>query len=906
MTTPNQPQFDAGTASGSRLLGVNALQQVVDRLASTVDKLASVTQSLANSGGSGGSRTTTSYHSTGQTFTSGSFPKMAPAAASFGGASYATQPGQTVNNPAGTLQSAGQAMGNSAGSLFTSSGPQYSTQVMMNQYAAMSSLGMRPGTNLGQGFRAMYSQAFGYYNSNANVVALSAADAAQGYSTLQGIAASPYVNSTALGRAGFSGYAGFGISNPALGAAGSAQAAQQLYSGQTSMLMRMYGYGITPRAGMGQGSPLTMGQIAQGIIQRSYGQGSVNQNTLNAGLANNGKLRLNLQALGLDPNTMGPALQMYNKLFSQGVSSGQAQTLLNDAATNKNYNGQSAQKILSNRYGIATSDLQKLKDTSALQTSRTSGEMGGFDSALSQATTTIQHFDKAINTLLKVTGLGSAMGAAHGFGGTMSAVGGMLGGLYSRATGMITGMLGGAAPVGTGGYGTPGSTSNNSMSRVAATAIKGAESQLGRPYVWGGDNPSVGFDCSGLVEWAYAQAGIKLPRTSQQQWAALKGRSVPLGKVQAGDILFSAGSDGTPNSPGHEAMAISSKQIIEAPYTGANIRIRALNPGEWSHAARPSGSMSGGGGGGGTSGSNGNSSPSSSVGRGNGGLGLATGNYGSSEELANVAAALMGGIQGGSGGGPGAGSVGNGQGSGGSTGNMNVSTAGGGSAAANRRLGQKMAQQMYGWTGAEWRALDSLWGTYESGWRNNAQNPGSTAFGIAQFLDSTWKPYGPKTSNSGLQIKYGLEYVHDRYKDPIHALQFELSHTPHWYGDGTKDARRGLALVGDRGPELVKLGGGQQVMNADKTAQILKGTHAKSHQSGMSTLGLFLAPGPQNAHHMSGKCEVNLHMPQGAIVIHTQGSPSDVSNSVRQIMEGISEAMADNEMIKRIMSGVMG
>jgi len=487
-------------------------------------------------------------------------------------------------------------------------------------------------------------------------------------------------------------------------------------------------------------------------------------------------------------------------------------------------------------------------------------------------------------------------------------VGGALGGLYNKGMGMITGMLGGAAPVGTGGHGTPGSTSNNSMSRAASTAIKGAESQLGRPYVWGGDNPAVGFDCSGLVEWAYAQAGIKLPRTSEQQWAALKGRSVPLGKVQAGDILFSAGSDGTPNNPGHEAMAISSKQIIEAPYTGANIRIRSLNPGEWSHAARPSGSMSGGGGSGGTSGTNGNSSPASSTGRGNSGIGLSVGSYGSSEEVANVAAALMGGISGGSGGGSGGGfgSIGNGQGSSRKTGNTNVSTAGGGSSAANRALGKKLAAQMYGWTGQEWTALDSLWGTYESGWRNNAQNPGSTAFGIAQFLDSTWKPYGSKTSNPGLQIKYGLEYIHDRYKDPIGALKFELSHTPHWYGDGTGDARRGLALVGDRGPELVKLGGGQQVMNADKTAQILKGTHAKPHQSGMSPLGLFLAPMPQNARQFSGKCEVNLHMPQGAIVVHTQGSPSDVSNAVRQIMAGISEAMADNEMVKKIMSGVMG
>lgn len=912
MTTPQPPQFGADTA-GSRLLGVNALQGVVDKLTQAVDKMASVAQSMSTSGPGG---STTTFHSTGQTFTAGSFPKMTPAAAGFsGGASYATQPGQTMNNPAQTLNQMASNIGSNAMSALVPSGSKYSSQILMNQYASMSSLGFGPGVNLGQGFSAMYRQAFGSYNANANVIAFGAADAAQGASTLQGIAGSPYIMNTALGRAGYSSYAGVGISNPSLGAAGSAQAAQTLYDPMTSMRMRMMGYGATPR-GLGGTSPTQMGGVVQSLFQRWYGRNSARTYELNQGLAVGGIARANLQAAGLDPNIYGPSIQMYNKLFRQGVSANQADAMLSAASHNGNYNGTSAQKLLSNKYGIATSDLQKLKDTSALQTSRMSGEMGGFDSALSQATTTIQHFDKAINAILRATGIGTAMGFAHGMSGTMSAVGGVTGKLFQggmRMLGTLTGISGGAGPaVGTGGHGTPGSTTGK-MSGVAATAIKSAESQLGRPYVWGGDNPGVGFDCSGLVEWAYAQAGIKLPRTSEAQWAALRNRAVPLGKVQAGDILFSAGSDGTPNNPGHEAMAISSKQIIEAPYTGANIRIRALNAGEWSHAARPNGSLSAGGsGGGGTSGSNGNSSPSTSVGQGNGGLGLAVGTYGSSSEVDNIASALLGGISGGSGGG--FGSVGNGQGSaqggnGSGKGNMNVSTTGGGSRAANRRLGQRLAKQMYGWTGKEWSALDSLWGTYESGWNSNAQNPGSTAFGIAQFLDSTWKPYGPKTSNPGLQIKYGLEYIHDRYKDPIRALQFELSHNPHWYGDGTRHAREGLALVGERGPELVKLGGGQQVMNASKTADILKGSHARPGQTPWDThtaLGLYLAPMPQNTAHHAGKCEVHLHMPKDAIRIHTQGSPSDVSNAVRQIMQGISEAMANDEMVKRIMSGVMG
>lgn len=912
MTTPTPPEFGADSASGSRLIGANDLQQAINNLAAAVKANTAAYQS-GSSNRPGG--LPVPFGSSGQTFTSGRFPRMAPASAGFGGgsgASYATQPGPGGGGPASTLQQAGGQLAAGMGQVMTQA-PQFSNQITMNQFASMSTLGMGRG-NVGSQQQQMYRMAFGSYNSNLNALANNPADAAQMYSNLQGIGASPYVMGTALGRAGFGATAGFGYANPSLGGAGASAAAAQLYSGQTSMLFRQLGYGATPRAPGGMGNPMAMGGVMQSILQRAYGRASVNQNTLNAGLANNGKLRLNLQALGLDPSTMGPALQMYNKLFSQGVGASQAQTMLNDAAHNANYGNQgSAQKLLSQRYGIATSDLQKLKDTTAVHTGTTAGEMKGFDSAISQATTTVQKFDMVLNSILKVTGLGTMIGGMHGFSGVMSSVGGAFGSLVNKGIGMgmgmITGIGGGAsAAVGTGGHGTPGSTTNRA-SGAAATAIKDAESQLGRPYVWGGDNPSVGFDCSGLVEWAYGQAGIKLPRTSQQQWAALKGRSVPLNKIQPGDILFSAGSDGSPNNPGHEAMAISGKQIIEAPYTGANIRIRALNPGEWSHAARPTGSMSGGGGGGGT-GSNGKGPASTSVGSGNGGLGLSVGNYGSSDEVANVAAALLGG-GGGGGGYRGFGNIGNGQGGSVSgSGNTRVSTAGGGSASANRALGQRMAKQMYGWTGAEWNALDKLWGTYESGWRSNAQNPGSSAYGIAQFLDSTWRPYGAKTSNPGLQIKYGLEYVHDRYKDPIHALQFELSHTPHWYGDGVGSAPPGFALVGDRGPELVKLGGGQQVMNASKTADMLKGTHAKPGQTpwdSRTAMDLFLAPTAQNNHHRAGgKCEVNLNMPAGAIVIHTQGSPSDVSNAVRQIMAGVRDAMAEDAMIAKIQQGVMG
>jgi cell wall-associated NlpC family hydrolase len=97
-----------------------------------------------------------------------------------------------------------------------------------------------------------------------------------------------------------------------------------------------------------------------------------------------------------------------------------------------------------------------------------------------------------------------------------------------------------------------------------AGAIQAAESQLGVPYVWGGETPGVGFDCSGLVQWSFAQAGISLPRTSGAQYGATT--HIPLADIEPGDLLF-YGTDGSE----HVAMYIGGGTMIEAPYTGAHV-----------------------------------------------------------------------------------------------------------------------------------------------------------------------------------------------------------------------------------------------------------------------------------------------------------------------------------------------
>src|SRR5215469_4054019 len=115
-----------------------------------------------------------------------------------------------------------------------------------------------------------------------------------------------------------------------------------------------------------------------------------------------------------------------------------------------------------------------------------------------------------------------------------------------------------------------GVTLTSATSTSVATAIAYAEHQVGKPYLWGGTGPDA-FDCSGLMMMAYRTAGIDIPRTSQQQW--LWGPRVSPSQVQPGDLVFFAGSDGTPTSPGHVGLVIGGGLMIEAYATGFPIRI---------------------------------------------------------------------------------------------------------------------------------------------------------------------------------------------------------------------------------------------------------------------------------------------------------------------------------------------
>ena len=105
---------------------------------------------------------------------------------------------------------------------------------------------------------------------------------------------------------------------------------------------------------------------------------------------------------------------------------------------------------------------------------------------------------------------------------------------------------------------------------LAQEIINAAYSQLGVPYVWGDEAPGVGFDCSGLAQWAYAQAGIAIPRTTETQWPAMQ--HVTQAQAVPGDLVFFDTPGDSQAAPNHVGIYLGNGLMIDAPYTGTVVR----------------------------------------------------------------------------------------------------------------------------------------------------------------------------------------------------------------------------------------------------------------------------------------------------------------------------------------------
>jgi peptidoglycan DL-endopeptidase CwlO len=114
-----------------------------------------------------------------------------------------------------------------------------------------------------------------------------------------------------------------------------------------------------------------------------------------------------------------------------------------------------------------------------------------------------------------------------------------------------------------------------SMTTAELTAaLQAAESRQGLPYVWGAAGPNE-FDCSGLVQWSFAQAGIAMPRVAADQ--ARTGPAVPVGDLEPGDLLFYHTDPTAPGYISHVAIYIGNGWMVQAPEPGLDVQVVPAN-----------------------------------------------------------------------------------------------------------------------------------------------------------------------------------------------------------------------------------------------------------------------------------------------------------------------------------------
>jgi cell wall-associated NlpC family hydrolase len=125
-------------------------------------------------------------------------------------------------------------------------------------------------------------------------------------------------------------------------------------------------------------------------------------------------------------------------------------------------------------------------------------------------------------------------------------------------------------PSGSGMAGAGPLTASGAPTAQLNVMLRAAMSRQGMPYIWGAAGPK-SFDCSGLVQWSFAQAGIVMPRVAADQ--ALAGPAVSVSKIQPGDLLFYHTDPTAPRYISHVAIYVGNGWMIQAPEPGRNVEV---------------------------------------------------------------------------------------------------------------------------------------------------------------------------------------------------------------------------------------------------------------------------------------------------------------------------------------------
>lgn len=127
-------------------------------------------------------------------------------------------------------------------------------------------------------------------------------------------------------------------------------------------------------------------------------------------------------------------------------------------------------------------------------------------------------------------------------------------------------------------------TYSGPASSRAQVAVKWAYAELGKPYQWGGAGPD-SFDCSGLTMWAWGHAGVSLPHSAADQYYS--GPHVLFANLQPGDLVFFAYNTADPSTIHHVGIYVGNGNMIDAPHTGAYVRMEPAYRSDYAGATRP-------------------------------------------------------------------------------------------------------------------------------------------------------------------------------------------------------------------------------------------------------------------------------------------------------------------------------
>lgn len=550
----------------------------------------------------------------------------------------------------------------------------------------------------------------------------------------------------------------------------------------------------------------------------------------------------------------------------KGMSYTTFNKLSNEAAADPS--GSAAEQL--SAIGIGKTGVQSEKYLQGTGRNKEVETVEGFIAGLRTSNALLGKFNKVLSGILSIPGVGEAFGAGSGFtGGIGSSLGtlfhmsplGQTVGMAQKGLSMLGGVVGG-------GMAPTMSRSTGISGAMGGGGIGGAGSNQSGKSGSGGGGPSGGSGSSGSAGLTFIPPRPGLESMSSEQdfgprtigqgyhtgidlqgsvgdpiWASAGGKVIGAGWGASGDagygntvlidhgggfstmyahmstISVSSGAEvrqgqviGTVGDTGsyaqgahlHFELHINGKPVDPVPYLKG--RRAPISPGSASGSSS-SGAAAGASGSGAAMGSTGafnNGSRYGSIGE-LAALGLGSAGIAS----AGMASSVGTGATGSAGTAAGAGQAGRPN-----LGNI----AGGGSSSQNIALGKKMAAA-YGWSGSQWQDLLTLW-NHESGWRTNADNPTSSAYGIPQALTELHKMPPGYMTDPKVQIGWGLNYIKGRYGSPSGAWDFWQAHN--WYD-------RGNMNVGQTGEHTVHKG--EMIVDAFNASRIRENMTSRDYMS---------------------------------------------------------------------------